>query len=133
MVTALDPVTLVKLVNGSAIQFPTVTFSRGPKHASYPHIAFLHNSQTGQVHSIKVKVHFYSPDILVYRFSGLNINYPHVLKLTHPQSHLLGENATQFSAAVAIHAVPIFIPPGTHYCWKDRGSVDSKLAQGFYT
>jgi hypothetical protein len=24
------------------------------------------------------------------------------------------------------------VPPGTHYCWVARGSVDSKLAQGFY-
>ena len=35
--------------------------------------------------------------------------------------------------SVAIHTVPIFVPPGTHYCWVDRGSVDSKLAQGLYT
>ena len=34
----------------------------------------------------------------------------------------------QFSAAEAIHT--IFRPPGTHFCWVDRGSVDSKLAQG---
>ena len=29
------------------------------------------------------------------------------------QSHLPGENVAQFSAAVAIHVIPIFIPPGT--------------------
>ena len=49
------------------------------------------------------------------------------------QSNLPGENAAQVSAAVAIHTVPISIPPGTHYCWVDRDGVDSKLAQGFYT
>ena len=43
------------------------------------------------------------------------------------------ENAAQFSAAVAMHTVPIFVPPGTRYCWVDRGCVDTKLAQGFYT
>ena len=47
------------------------------------------------------------------------------------QSHLPRENAVQFSAAVAIHTVPIFFPPGTHYWRVDRGSVDSKLVQGF--
>ena len=63
----------------------------------------------------------------------LYINYPNVLELIFSQSHLSGENATQFSVVVAIHIVLIFIPPGTHCCWVDRGDVDSKLAQGFYT
>ena len=58
---------------------------------------------------------------------------PQVLELTLSQSHLLGENAAQFSAPVAIRTVPIFVPPSTQYCWVDRGGVDSKLAQGFYT
>ena len=35
-----------------------------------------------------------------------------------------------FSAAEAIHTVPIAIPPDIHYCWVARGSVDSKLGQG---
>ena len=38
-----------------------------------------------------------------------------------------------FSAAEAIHAVPIFVPPGTHYYWVGRVGVDSKLGQCFYT
>ena len=49
------------------------------------------------------------------------------------QSHLPGENAAQVSAAVTIHTKQIFVLPGTHYCWVDRGGVDSKLAQGFDT
>ena len=48
-------------------------------------------------------------------------------------THIPGENAAQFSALVTIHTVPIFIPPGTHCSWVDRGGVDSKLSQGFYT
>ena len=82
---------------------------------------------------VKVKVYVYSPDIPVNRFSGLYIIYPQVLELTLSQSHLPGEHAAQFSAAVAIRTVPSFVPPGTHYCWVDRGGVASKLAQGFYT
>ena len=38
------------------------------------------------------------------------------------------ENAAQFSAGEAIAVVSIFVPPGTHHCWVDRGSVDSNLA-----
>ena len=37
-----------------------------------------------------------------------------------------------FSADVAIHTVPIFVLPSTHYR-VDRGGVDAKLSQGFYT
>ena len=52
-----------------------------------------------------------------YRFSESYNNYAQVLELTLLQSHLPGENAVQYSAAV-----PIFIPPGTHYSMVDRGS-----------
>ena len=38
------------------------------------------------------------------------------------------EEYSAFSAAEAIHTVAIFVPPGTHYCWVDRGGVDSKFA-----
>ena len=68
-----------------------------------------------------------------HTFSRLYINYPQVLELTFSQSHLPGENAAQFAAAVANHTAPLFIPPGNHCCWVDRGDMDSKIAQGFYT
>ena len=77
-------------------------------------------------------MYVYSPDI-PSRFRRHYIHYPQVSELTLSQSHLAGENAAQFSTAVAIHTVPIFVPSGTHYCWMDRGSVDSKFTQGFYT
>ena len=51
----------------------------------------------------------YSPDIPVNRFSGLHIIYPQVLELALSQSHIPGENAAQFSAAVVIRTVPIFV------------------------
>ena len=49
----------------------------------------------------------YSPDI-PEGSSDFTINYPQILELTLSQSHLPGEDAAQFSAAVAIHTVPIF-------------------------
>ena len=54
-------------------------------------------------------------------------------ELTLSQSHLPGENAAHF---LQLEPFTIFrlVPPGTHYCWVDRGTcVDAKLAQGFYT
>ena len=63
-------------------------------------------------------------------FTVIAPRYWNLLSQSH---HLPGKNSAQFSAAVAIQTVPIFIPPGTHYYWVDRGSMDSKLAQGFYT
>ena len=51
---------------------------------------------------------------------------------THSVSHSSpwGEYSA-FSAAVAIHTEPIFIPPGTYYCWVDTGGANSKLVQAF--
>ena len=57
---------------------------------------------------IKVKVYIYSTDI-PSRFSRFYINYPQVLELTLSQSHLPGENASQFSSAVALYTVPMLI------------------------
>ena len=78
----------------------------------------------------KVKVHVYSPDILS-KFTGLYMSYTQVLELTLSQYHLPGENAAQFSAAVAVHTVPFFVSCGTHYCWVDRSGVDSNLPKAF--
>ena len=84
---------------------------------------------------VKVTVYVYSPDI-PSRFGGLYINYPHVLERTLSVSSLnpilylsiylfisdshylfiyLNIYAAQISAAEAIHTVPSFVPPGTHY------------------
>ena len=81
----------------------------------------------------RVKMRIYSPDIPIgsLEFTSLHITCPKVLDLVLLQSHLPGENAAQFSAAGAIHTVPIFISPGSHHCCVDRGNVDSNL--GFDT
>ena len=74
---------------------------------------------------IKVKACVHSPDI-PSRFRGFYINYPRYWN-SLLQSHLLGENAQQFSASVAVHKIPIFVLPGNHCYWVDRGNVDSML------
>ena len=48
---------------------------------------------------------------------------PLVLELSLIRSHLLWGEFSAFSAADAIHNFPIFVPPGTHHCWVDRGGM----------
>ena len=72
----------------------------------------------------------YNPDI-PQRI--LHLLTPGIWNLVLFHSHFPGKNAMQCYTSVAIYAVPIFVPPGTHCCWIYRGGVDSKLARGFYT
>ena len=76
---------------------------------------------------VKVKVRVYNPDILVGSTDFTSIA-PIYWNL---RFHSI--NIRKCFASVAIHTVLIFVPLGTHYCRVDRGGVDSKLAQGFYT
>ena len=46
---------------------------------------------------------------------------PLVLELSLARSHLLWGECSAFSAAIAIHNYPLFVPPGTHHCWVGRG------------
>ena len=55
---------------------------------------------------------------------------PQVLELTLSRSHLPVENVAHF-LQLKHFSQQFFIPPGTHYCWVDRGGVDSKLGHGF--
>ena len=48
---------------------------------------------------------------------------PLVLELSLVRSHLLWGEFSAFSAADAIHNSPLFVPPGTHHCWVDRGGM----------
>ena len=48
---------------------------------------------------------------------------PLVLELSLVQSHLLWGEFSAFSAAIAIHNSPLFVPPGTLHCWVDRGGM----------
>ena len=85
----------------------------------------------GKGKKVKVKVYIYRPDIHISSVDFKSFTLQ-VLELTLSHSNPLGEYST-FSAAEAIRTAPIFIPPGTHYCWVDRDVVDSKLVQGFHT
>ena len=51
---------------------------------------------------------------------------PLVLQLSLVWSHLLWGQFRAFSAAVAIHNSPLFVPPGTHHCWVNRGGMIRK-------
>ena len=52
---------------------------------------------------------------------------PLVLELSLIRSHLLLGELSTFSAANVIHNIPVFVPPGTHQCWVDSGSMVWKV------
>ena len=113
--------------------------------------------------NVKLKVYIYSPDIPVGSadfplittrywnslFHSLNslrlspakhsLNSAESWHKKHQsnssQSHLPGENVENFCLQLGpfAHTIPIFVPPGTHYCWVEKGSVDSKLVLGLIT
>ena len=74
----------------------------------------------------------YSLEILVCKFIYFTL-IPPCIGTHFSQFHLPVENAAQFSAAVAIHTVPLFVLPGTHHCWVDSVGVESKLLHIHWT
>ena len=54
------------------------------------------------------------------KFSGLYIKTPGIGTQSFTVSSSWGEYSA-FSAADAIYTTAIFVSPGTHYCWVDRG------------
>ena len=70
----------------------------------------------------------------------------HISPEVHRTLHLLGLAVGTHSFTVsspcgdAAHFLQLkpfalyqfFVPPGTHYCWVDRGNVDSKLVHAFF-
>ena len=65
--------------------------------------------------------------------ADFTIYTPGIRTLSYTVSSPRGEFSA-FSAANAIHNFPVFIPPGTHHCWVDRGSmVWEVFAQHLYT
>ena len=79
---------------------------------------------------LNVKVRVYSTD-MSSRFSGLYINYPHVLELSLSKSNLLGRNTTHFLQLKTFTQYQLFVPYDTNSCQVARSGVDSKLAQSF--
>ena len=49
--------------------------------------------------------------------------YTPALELSLIRSHLAWGEFSAFSAVNAIHSFPVFVPPGTHHCWVDRGGM----------
>ena len=58
----------------------------------------------------------------------MSMRLPLVLEHTLLQSHLVWENSAfviLLHAAIANHyRLAFFVPPGTHHCWVDRGSME---------
>ena len=105
-------------------------WKKNPTNKAYENLTGENEACT--VEYVKVKVYVYSSDV-PNTISRLYISYPQVLELALWQSHLPGDDAAQFTAAGPIYIAPIFVPPSTHCCRVDRGDVDMKLAQSFYT
>ena len=83
-----------------------------------------HPAKTRQTlgwHEINVNVYAYS--LISHRVQQTSQFTPLVLELSLVRSHLLWGEFSAFSAAIAIHNSPLFVPPGTHHCWVDRGGM----------
>ena len=68
-----------------------------------------------------VNVYVYS--LISHRVQHTSQFTPLVFELSLVRSHLLWREFSAFSAAIAIHNSPLFVPPGTHHCWVDRGGM----------
>ena len=80
----------------------------------------------------RIWVHYVSfSDCSQHIDSACANNYPNLLHCPNGISlfhNLMGSWEECFpAAAICIHTVPIFVTPGTYYCWLDRCDVDSKL------
>ena len=87
-------------------------------------ISVSENSAAGDIHCMLIKckcVYVYS--LISHRVQQTSQFTPLVLELSLVRSHLLWGEFSAFSAAIAIHNSPLFVPPGTHHCWVDRGGM----------
>ena len=73
--------------------------------------------------TINVNVNVYVYSLISHRVQQTSQFTPLVLELSLVRSHLLWGEFSAFSAAIAIHNSPFFVPPGTHRCWVDRGGM----------
>ena len=72
---------------------------------------------------VNVNVNVYVYSLISHRVQQTSQFTPLVLELSLIRSHLLWGEFSAFSAAIAIHNSPLFVPPGTHHCWVDRGGM----------
>ena len=71
--------------------------------------------------NVNLNVNVYS--LISHRVQQTSQFTPLVLELSLVRSHLLCGDFGTFSAALAIHNSPLFVPPGTYHCWVDRGGM----------
>ena len=74
----------------------------------------------------KLNVNVYVYSLISHRVQQTSQFTPLVLELFLVRSHLLWGDFSAFSAAIAIHNSSLFVPPGTHHCWVDRGGMICK-------
>ena len=72
---------------------------------------------------INVNVNVYVYSLISHWVQQTSQFTPLVLELSLVRSHLLWGEFSAFSAAIVIHNSPLFVPPGTHHCWVDRGGM----------
>ena len=72
---------------------------------------------------IQLNVNVYVYSLISHRVQQTSQFTPLVLELSLVRSHLLWGELSAFSAAIAIHNSPLFVPSGTHHCWVDRGGM----------
>ena len=70
-----------------------------------------------------VNVNVYAYSLISHRVQQTSQFISLILELSLVRSHLLWGEFSTFSAAIAIHNSPLFVPPGTHHCWVDRGGM----------
>ena len=73
--------------------------------------------------NVNVNVNVYVYSLISHRVQQTSQFTPLVLELSLVRSHLLWGEFSTFSAAIAIHNSPFFVPLATHHCWVDRGGM----------
>ena len=86
----------------------------------------MYNPDTG-ILCINVNVNVYIYSLMSVSVQQTSQFTPLVLELSLIWSRFLLGEFSSFSVANAIHNSPIFVPPCTHHCWVDRGSMEWKV------
>ena len=73
--------------------------------------------------NVNVNVNVYVYSLISHRVQQTSQLTPLVFELSFAWFHLLWGEFSAFSAAIAIPNSPLFVPPGTHHCWVDRGGM----------
>ena len=83
----------------------------------------IYSDAAPAVQQINVNVNVYVYSLISHRVQQTSQFTALVWELSLVRSHLLWGEFSAFSAAIAIHNSPLFVSPGTHQCWVDRGGM----------